>query len=184
MPAHRTLHQAELAINLLIVSLSVFFLAAIVAVLLVSDRLAQPVAIPGMLWGATACLLGTSATFHYAERAVRREQQRALCGWVLGTAILALGFFAAQSVGLWDLCSRHLQGGAGARSWILLFVLVALHAAHVLVGLGILAVVSLRAWQGRFDHEYHIGLTLTSRYWHFLDFVWLAILGTCAALLR
>lgn len=184
MPAGRTLRQAEMAVNLLIASLSVFFAAGIAAVLLVARRLPQPTSIPWSLWLATVCLLATSFTLHRACRAVRRERQTAFRAWIAAALVLAVGFCAAQSFGMWDLCSRHLAVRTQGQTWILLFVLVGLHAAHVFVGLGILGVVSIRAWGGRFDHEYHLGLTLTARYWHFLDAVWLAVLGTCALLLR
>ncbi len=173
-----------MAVNLLIASLSVFFAAGIAAVLLVARRLPQSAAIPWSLWLATACLLATSTALHLACRAVRREHQTALRVWIAAASVLAVGFCAAQSFGMWELCTRHLEVRTGGQTWILLFVLVGLHAAHVFAGLGILGVVCIRAWLGRFDHEYHLGLTLTARYWHFLDAVWLAVLGTCAILLR
>jgi heme/copper-type cytochrome/quinol oxidase subunit 3 len=173
-----TRRQADLAVWLALLSLAVFFAAAIAAVLLIGPRLGGGLGIPVSLHVATALLIATSFALEGALAAVRREHQsmfRRRMGWALA---LALGFFAIQGVGLGDLCGRHLAAGGNSTGWILLFVLVALHAAHVLVGLGLLGHVTRQALAGRFDHEYHLGLTLAARYWHFLDAVWLAVLAT------
>ena len=57
-------------------------------------------------------------------------------------------------------------------------MLVLLHGLHFVGGLLLLAVVAVRTARGRYDHEYHGGLTLTSRYWTFLDVSWLVMLTT------
>ena len=60
-------------------------------------------------------------------------------------------------------------------------MLVLLHGAHFVGGLLVLGVAAVRTARGRYDHEYHGGLTLASRYWTFLDVSWLIMLGTFAA---
>lgn len=184
MPAHRTIKQTELAINLMIASLSVFFAAAIAAVLLVSQRLPQAASLPAALWLATACVVGTSITLQLAGIAVRRERQQALRTWMGATLALSLVFFITQSVGMWQLATHHLAAQTASRAWIMMFFLVGLHALHVLAGLGILGMAGYRAFQGRLDHEYHPTLTVATRYWHFLDAVWLALLLTGVMLLH
>ncbi len=173
-----TRRQADLAVWLALLSLAVFFAAAIAAVLLIGPRLGGGLGVPVSLHVATAVLIATSLALEGSLAAVRREHQavfRRRMGWALALGVV---FFAIQGVGLGALCERHLAAGGNSTGWILLFVLVALHAAHVLVGLGLLGYVTRQAFAGRFDHEYHLGLTLAARYWHFLDAVWLAVLAT------
>ena len=57
-------------------------------------------------------------------------------------------------------------------------MLVILHGLHFVGGLLVLGVAAVRTSRGRYDHEYHGGLTLASRYWTFLDVSWLVMLGT------
>lgn len=173
-----------MAIAILIVSLTVFFLAAMLALLLVAKRLPEPAALPVGMWLATVGVVAISVTLRRAEQAVRREQQPVFRQWLLAAVLSSVLFFAAQSWGLWELVSIHLAAAGNTQTWILLFVLVGLHSLHVLVGLGVLGLVSVRALRGRFDHEYHLELTLVSRYWHFLDLMWLGVLATSLWLLR
>ncbi len=173
-----------MAVNLLIASLAVFFAAAMVGMFLVSRPLPQPAPIPVSLWVATALVIATSVALQLAIRSVRRERQAALRFWLITATLLGCLFFAAQGWGLWQMTELHQQINRLSQSWILLAVLVGLHSAHVAVGLGILLYIVRMAIRGRFDHEYYLGLSLTSRYWHFLDAVWLAVLVLCAILLR
>ena len=48
-----------------------------------------------------------------------------------------------------------------------------LHAAHMVVGLGLLAWVARRAGKGEFTPEHHPALEMTGLYWHFVDLVWI-----------
>lgn len=57
-------------------------------------------------------------------------------------------------------------------------MLVLLHGLHFVGGLLVLGVAAVRTARGRYDHEYHGGLTLASRYWTFLDVSWLVMLAT------
>jgi heme/copper-type cytochrome/quinol oxidase subunit 3 len=54
----------------------------------------------------------------------------------------------------------------------MLFVLVLLHALHVIGGLIPMAVIGHHAWRGRYDHEHHAAVRFLAAYWHFLAAVW------------
>ena len=62
--------------------------------------------------------------------------------------------------------------------WAVLFCFVLLHAAHVLGGIIYLAVVTVRAYRGVYDHEHFVGVRHAALYWHFLDVVWILMFGT------
>lgn len=185
MPTRRTLQQAELGLNLAMVSLGVFFASMMVAVLLVSRRLPESIPLPMTLWSATVVLVVSSVALHRAGRAIRRERQKSFRANLLTAWVLGLVFFVLQGVGLYRLYVLHVeQTKDDSQAGILLALLVGLHAVHVTVGLGILAVICRVSFRGRYDHEYDLGFRLSTRYWHFLGLVWAGILATSAYLLR
>jgi cytochrome c oxidase subunit III len=55
----------------------------------------------------------------------------------------------------------------------LYFALTGMHAIHMIIGVGIFAVITWMAWKGRFTPEYHTPLEIAGLYWHFVDIVWI-----------
>ncbi len=55
------------------------------------------------------------------------------------------------------------------------FAMTGLHAIHVTVGIGIMLVLALLAWLGKFSHGNHNPVEITGLYWHFVDIVWVFI---------
>jgi cytochrome c oxidase subunit 3 len=55
----------------------------------------------------------------------------------------------------------------------LYFIMTGIHATHMIIGLGILAVLLFYARRGKFDSEYYNPLEMTGLYWHFVDIVWI-----------
>ena len=48
-----------------------------------------------------------------------------------------------------------------------------LHAFHMVIGLGLLAWLLLRAKSGEFGPAYYTPIELGGLYWHFVDIVWI-----------
>jgi len=55
----------------------------------------------------------------------------------------------------------------------LYFVMTGLHAVHMIVGIGIMAVLFTMAYKGRFTRAYHTPVEVSGLYWHFVDIVWI-----------
>lgn len=200
MIVHRESSRWRLALILLLASLGMMFLTAAIGFVMVRanphGKIAPlPVRIPSALWLGTVLLSGLSVSLHAALVAVRRERQSAMHRWLAATWVLAGLFLVTQGVGLSQLLREHRNtfvivpapssGGATSveqrpdpRSHGLVFALVALHAVHVVGGLPALAVTTLRAGRGRYDHEWHAGLAFCGMYWHFLGAMWLVFLLT------
>jgi cytochrome c oxidase subunit III len=71
----------------------------------------------------------------------------------------------------------HLVEGATVRNvelfyWIY-FAMTGMHALHMVIGLGIMTVLLIMAWRGRFSPEYHAPVEVSGLYWHFVDIVWI-----------
>jgi cytochrome c oxidase subunit III len=53
------------------------------------------------------------------------------------------------------------------------FFMTGLHALHMIVGIGILVVLTVMAARGRFNEHYYAPLENCGLYWHFVDIVWI-----------
>ncbi len=53
------------------------------------------------------------------------------------------------------------------------FTLTGLHAIHMIIGEGIMAVMLWMCLKGRFSSEYNNPLEISGLYWHFVDIVWI-----------
>lgn len=71
----------------------------------------------------------------------------------------------------------HLIEGATVQNvelfyWIY-FAMTGMHALHMIIGLGIMTVLLIMAWRGRFSPEYHAPVEISGLYWHFVDIIWI-----------
>ena len=55
----------------------------------------------------------------------------------------------------------------------LYFTMTGLHALHMIIGVGLLSVITRMAWLGRFSSEYYTPVEMSGLYWHFVDIVWI-----------
>ncbi len=71
----------------------------------------------------------------------------------------------------------HLAEGVSVHNvemfyWIY-FAMTGMHALHMIIGAGIITVILIMAWRGKFSPEYHAPVEITGLYWHFVDIVWI-----------
>jgi cytochrome c oxidase subunit 3 len=137
-------------------------------------------------WGAvnTAVLLGSSLTVALAVHAAERGRNRQVLAFLLSTMALAVVFLSIKGAEYYaEYDERLVPGirfeyqGPHARQVSLFlcfyFILTGIHATHMLIGLGIFAVISLLAFRGRFSEEYSMPVEISGLYWHFVDIVWI-----------
>jgi cytochrome c oxidase subunit 3/cytochrome o ubiquinol oxidase subunit 3 len=127
----------------------------------------------------TICLLSSSATIHFAVKALGRGRMAPfLLGWlltiVLGTIFLVgTGFEWRHLIYDENLTIRTNLFGTTYYS------LVGLHAFHVTVGLIALlialATVSILSTLGRLTPGHAETVEALSLYWHFVDVVWVVV---------
>ncbi|HEX8027602.1 MAG TPA: cytochrome c oxidase subunit 3 family protein [Vicinamibacterales bacterium] len=55
----------------------------------------------------------------------------------------------------------------------LYFTMTGLHALHMIIGIGIMLVITWMAWKGKFDEHYFTPVEMAGLYWHFVDIVWI-----------
>jgi heme/copper-type cytochrome/quinol oxidase subunit 3 len=128
---------------------------------------------PAGLWVSTLIILASSVAIHQALTNVRRERQHAFRTWLIVTAVLSVLFCLVQLPSMMSLLFGHFDAGAGNTMLGLIFVLILLHALHVVGGMVPLGVIAYRAGQGKYDHEHYRPVKSVAMYWHFLDAIWL-----------
>ena len=131
----------------------------------------------------TAVLLISSLLMAFAVRVAKLDQRRTLVWFLLGTAFLGCVFMSIKAVEYHKDFIEHLVPGrhfqwhgfdpqnAQLFFWIY-FAMTGLHAIHVTVGIGVLLVLTLLAWRGKFAHGNYNPVEITGLYWHFVDIVW------------
>jgi cytochrome c oxidase subunit 3 len=71
----------------------------------------------------------------------------------------------------------HLEPGATVKNvelfyWIY-FAMTGMHALHMIIGIGLMTVITIMAWRGRYGPEYYAPVEISGLYWHFVDIVWI-----------
>jgi cytochrome c oxidase subunit 3 len=167
---------------LFLISLFVFFMSSILLYVIYAywrrDDPQSDVPLPSSFLVSTVCLLMISVMVHAATRTVRREKRKSTSALLLISALAAILFMGIQYTAMTEMLSGPaLQGGTGKGVAGMVVVLAILHALHVAGGVIALAIVSILALLGRYDHERHGPVDFAAQYWHFLDAVWLCMLA-------
>ncbi len=132
-------------------------------------------------------LIGSSLTMAMAVRSAQTGYRRATIVWLLRTMALGLTFlvvkffeykhkFEHHHVPGFDFqVTRDHAGPAGPMEifFSLYFTMTGLHALHMVIGFGIMAVITWMAYKGRFSPQWSTPVEMSGLYWHFVDIVWI-----------
>jgi cytochrome c oxidase subunit 3 len=138
-------------------------------------------------WGAanTAILIVSSLTMAFAVRAAQTSQPaRTQVTWLLWTMFLGAAFLGIKAIEYTDKFKDHIVPGPNfvweglypkpaEQFYSLYFAMTGLHALHMVIGLGIMSVITWMAWKKTFDNEYYTPVEVAGLYWHFVDIVWI-----------
>ena len=98
------------------------------------------------------------------------------CGaWLLATVVLAVVFLAGTTAEWVRLITRDGLTIGTNLFGTTFYALVGLHASHVIVGLVMLALISVFAWSRALRPAHVERVELVSWYWHFVDGVWVVV---------
>ncbi len=173
--------SAPIGLAIFLVSLGVLFAGSLVAYFAVratSKAWASP-PLPVTVWISTALLLLSSATLHAALVGARQDRQERVRGGMAATTALGLGFLGSQVVAWVSLAQAGVTASGTLEGWTF-YMLTALHGLHVVGGLVPLAFTTAQAFRGRYGPDRATPILLCAMYWHFLDGVWLVIVGVLA----
>ncbi len=171
---------------LFLASLSMLFIAAIAgyALIRITGRFSPPLGaihLPVLLWVSTLLVMISSVTMQHALTSLRREKQTTFRASLTITFLLAIAFVAIQTPALLDLLAQHSRFQAdNLHLYGLIFMLILLHALHVVGGLIPMTITWFHARRNKYDHENIDPVRHLTMYWHFLDIVWVVMF--CALL--
>jgi cytochrome c oxidase subunit III len=132
----------------------------------------------------TAVLIGSSLTMALAVHSAQVGARSGLVRFLLLTIWLGLMFLVIKGLEYAHKFEEHLVPGSGFMAEGLhapqmqlffgfYFSMTGMHAIHMVIGIGILAVLTWQAWRGHFSPAYWTPVELTGLYWHFVDIVWI-----------
>jgi cytochrome c oxidase subunit III len=138
-------------------------------------------------WGTinTALLIISSLTMALAVRAAQTSSPaKTQVRWLLATIALGTGFLGVKYIEYSDKFTHHLVPGPhfqweglypkpAEQFYSLYFAMTGLHALHMIIGIGIMFVITFLAWRNTFDEEYYTPVEVAGLYWHFVDIVWI-----------
>ena len=138
-------------------------------------------------WGATntAVMIASSLAMALAIRSAQLGQRAIQVVWLMITILLGATFLTIKFAMEWTAdYHRHLVPGFGfhypgplASSvelfFCFYFFMTGLHALHMMIGIGILAVLTVMTLRGKFTPEYYFPMEISGLYWHFVDIVWI-----------
>jgi cytochrome c oxidase subunit III len=120
-----------------------------------------------------------------AVRAAQLGRQKAIIFNLILTLILGFIFLGVKAYE-WNekFVEHHVPGpgfhfvgvaqqGPSQLFFSLYFAMTGLHALHMVVGVGILTWLIVKARQGTFTAEYMTPVDVAGLYWHFVDIIWI-----------
>jgi cytochrome c oxidase subunit 3 len=137
-------------------------------------------------WGTanTLVLITSSLTVALGIHEVSSGRNRRATLYLLATLAFAVAFLVIK----YFEYSHHIHEGqlpgrfyrfaelqvAGASMFFTLyFLMTGLHGLHVLIGMGVLAFLTVRVWRGRYGPGYYTPVELGGLYWHLVDLIWI-----------
>ena len=142
----------------------------------------------------TLVLLTSSLTVVLAIRAAQMNNQKWVFWNLIITIVLGAMFFGFKVLEYYTDWKEHLWPAVGSNFepekmikhgaspekiehaklfFRFYYSLTGLHAFHMLVGLGIFAVLAVQAYRKKYTPESHQQLEICGLYWHFVDLVWI-----------
>jgi heme/copper-type cytochrome/quinol oxidase subunit 3 len=175
--------MGQLGMLLVLVSISVLFVAAGVAVLV--TRAQAPAAtlagVHSLPWGvaaSTAFLVALSWVLQRSVAAIRANRFEQCQRDLLFGGLFALAFLVGQALNVNHVIASEAGVEPHSLFLVAFFLLIGVHALHVVGGLVPLGFVYLKLVRREYSSSRYEGLKLCVQYWHYLGVVWLLLLLT------
>ncbi|MEY4548185.1 MAG: hypothetical protein RL685_4380 [Pseudomonadota bacterium] len=175
----------QLGMIVLLISISVLFIAATVAVLITHSqapnwRAAERIGLHWTSAVSTGLLVAVSAQLQLSLIAMRANRFTRCLTLLRRSTYAAAAFLFVQA---WNARQLFALQASSQNRLLFLFsygLLVGLHAIHVLGGFIPLLLVQARVTRRDYSSSRHAGLMFTVQYWHFLGVLWLGLLAALA----
>ena len=123
----------------------------------------------------TIVLLVSSVSAYLAETSIRYNHRRNFIIFTISTIVMGLIFLGGVVIELQEAIHFYPPGTPYGSAY---FMLIGLHAFHVITGLAALGIVLYLGLKGHFGSKEYWGVEGVVKYWHFVDLAWVIIYPT------
>jgi cytochrome c oxidase subunit III len=140
----------------------------------------------------TIVLLTSSLTMALAVHAAQVGRKRMLLWCMALTALLGATFMVFKGIEYYqdyrenlipglafdaaEWSARGIEAGQVELFLSFYYVMTLVHALHLTVGIGLVAILAGLAWRDHFPPENYMPIELMGLYWHFVDVIWIFLL--------
>lgn len=131
---------------------------------------------PQSLVISTVIIIISSITIQIAKSTIVNNNRQFGTLFLATTLVLGFAFVGYQYQGLFTELTGQgyfMTGESSNITTTFLFLIIAVHIAHVIAGMIALITVVVNHLKGKYSKEDHLGLTLGVTFWHFLGVLWI-----------
>ena len=169
----KRIHPHKFTMWIALASIVMMF-AGLTSAYLIKRNLANwmPFDIPLIFWYSSGVIILSSFAIHKSKSSFKNREMRKYRLWLGLTLLLGILFIVLQYLGFRQL---WLDGFTLTRnvSFSFLYIIIGLHALHVVGGVIALLVNYVKASSTRRKVYSPVGIEIMSTYWHFVDLLWL-----------
>ena len=180
-----TSNNRNIGMLIFLIALAVFFAVGIGCFLLYrflspAASSMAPLYLPPSLWLSSGVLLITSFFVFRVTRAAKQEDWVGLDIWLWRMWAAAWAFVLIQIPALLEMLSIHFEyvKDSQAGTYGISFVLILLHALHVVGGMIPITRLAWKSRRGELSIEHLKSVYSCAQYWHFLEVIWVILLLT------
>jgi len=131
--------------------------------------------LPSAFTISVVLIILSSITLILAKRALKAGNRPQTTSFLLLTFVLGIGFIVSQLIGFQQIIDLgyNFTGPTSNITMSYVYIIAAVHIAHVVVGLICLLVVIYNHFKQKYNAENMLGFELAANFWHFVDILWL-----------
>ena len=130
--------------------------------------------LPSAFTWSLIVILTSSVVLYFAKRALKNNQLQLSATLLLLTFALGVAFIVVQFMGFGQIIDQgyYFTGDSSNITMTYIYLLAAVHIAHVVVGLICLLVVLVKSFAKKYSPSNTTGFDLAATFWHFVDGLW------------
>lgn len=122
----------------------------------------------------TVFLITASFFVVRAVGAIKQANSRYCGHWLAASLVMGSCFMVLKTMEFADKFSAGISLSTNT-FYMFYLSLTFFHYMHVIMGMVILVVVMIKAYQGKYSPENHTGVETGGAYWHMVDLVWIVL---------
>jgi len=131
--------------------------------------------LPIAFWYSSVLIILSSVTLHLSAKSFKERAMARYRKLLATTLVLGVAFIATQFIGFREFWKSGMTLQANV-AFSFLYVIVGLHATHVIGGVVAMIVMSLKSFSTKTRNYSIVPIELICTYWHFVDILWIYLL--------